>query len=86
MSISPAGLQPKKDFFAFRIGVAAHAAASGCLAPARALRTEPGLRAGDLGAEPGTAAPDCACLRWAVCFWDFSKADGVRGPAIPGGQ
>lgn len=65
-------------------GVAAHAAASGCLAPARALRTRPRLRSGDLGAEPGTAAPDCACLRWAVCFWDVSKADGVRGPLSRG--
>lgn len=55
-----------------------------CLAPARALQTRPRLRAGDLGAEPGTAAPDGACLRWAVCFWDFSKADGVRGPLSRG--
>lgn len=70
----------------YPIGVAAHAAAaaSRCLAPARALRTRPRLWPGDLGAEPGTATPDCACLRWAVCFWDFSKADGVRGPLSPG--
>ncbi|MEJ1284102.1 hypothetical protein NN561_015082 [Cricetulus griseus] len=34
-------------------GVAAHAAASGRLAPARALGTRPRLRPGDLEAEPG---------------------------------
>ena len=33
---------------------------------------------------PGTAAPGCSCLHWAVCFWDFSNADVVRGPLSRG--
>lgn len=74
----------KEGCMPYQIRVAAHAAASGCLSPARALRAQPRLPAGDLGAEPGIVAPDCACLCWAVCFWDFSKADGVRGPLSRG--
>lgn len=33
---------------------------------------------------PGTAALSFSCLHWAVCFWDFSNADVVRGPLSRG--
>lgn len=54
---------------------------------------QPGRCGHSLGCGPGTwelspalPAPDCACLRWTVCFWDFSKADGVRGPPLSPGD
>lgn len=59
--------------------------ASGRLVRAPALRMRPLLR-GRRTCElcPGTAAPGCSCLHWAVCFWDFSNADVVRGPLSRG--
>lgn len=68
----------------YPIGVAGHAVGVLVPAPVRALRTRLPLRPGGLGAVPGTAAENCSCLHWAVCFWDFSNADVVRGPLSPG--
>lgn len=67
-------------------GVAGHAAGVRVPGQAGALRTRPLLRARGPGSSacPGTAAPGCSCLHWAVCFWDFSNADGVRGPLSRG--
>lgn len=69
----------------YPIGAAGHAAgvwAPGAAPGAADAASAAGRRTCELCSGP--AAPGCSCLHWAVCFWDFSNADVVRGPLSRG--